>query len=70
MNATPQRHAYRCLPLTIINQTGCWIRNPVGFTATWRGTDEPGSIDFRFDGFADTWRIWINSQFGEVPSRP
>ena len=38
MNATPHRFAYRCLPLTIVNQTGWWIRNPVGFTATWRGS--------------------------------
>ncbi len=65
MNATPQRHAYRCLPLTIINQTGWWIKNPVGFTATWRGTNEPGGIEFRFDGAAATWQNWINSQFGE-----
>ena len=37
MDATPHRYAYRCLPLTIVNQTGWWIKNPVGFTATWRG---------------------------------
>ena len=54
MNATPQRFAYRCLPLTIVNQTGWWIRNPVGFTATWRGPTAPGSIDFRFDASAET----------------
>ena len=42
MNATPHRFAYRCLPLTIVNQTGWWIRNPVGFTATWRGPTAPG----------------------------
>ena len=49
MSNTPQRYAYRCLPLTIINQTGWWITNPVGFTATWRGEASPGSIDFQFD---------------------
>ena len=38
MDATPGRFAYRCLPLTIANQTGLWITNPVGFTATWQGT--------------------------------
>ncbi|MCA1685255.1 MAG: DUF6065 family protein, partial [Planctomycetia bacterium] len=36
MDATPNRYAYRCLPLTIMNQTGWWVKNPVGFTATWR----------------------------------
>ena len=65
MNATPHRYAYRCLPLTIVNQTGWWIRNPVGFTATWRGSNAPGSIEFRFDAAADIWGNWINSQFGE-----
>jgi hypothetical protein len=65
MNATPNRFAYRCLPLTIVNQTGWWISNPVSFTATWRGPNAPGSIDFRFDVAGELWRNWINSQFGE-----
>ena len=43
MDATPNRYAYRCLPLTITNQTGWWIRNPVGFTAAWSGRPEPGT---------------------------
>src|SRR5262249_42604795 len=58
------RFAYRCLPLTIANQTGLWIRNPVGFTAIWRGYDGPGSIDFHFDRSADVWRNWISNEFG------
>jgi Family of unknown function (DUF6065) len=65
MNATPNRFAYRCLPLTIINQTGWWIKNPVGFTAIWRGSTAPGSVEFRFDASTEIWRNWINSQFGE-----
>lgn len=65
MNATPFRHAYRCLPLTIINQTGWWVKNPVGFTALWDGTSSPGSIQFRFDSPDAVWPQWINSQFGE-----
>lgn len=64
MDATPQRYAYRCLPLTIANQTGCWIRNPVSFTAVWNGRPEPGSIVFRFDTAEAVWGPWINSQFG------
>ena len=52
MDATPNRFAYRCLPLSIVNQTGWWIKNPVGFTATWRGISLPGTIDFQFDGAA------------------
>jgi len=65
MDATPSRYAYRCLPLTIANQTGWWVKNPVGFTATWRGRTEPGTIDFRFDAGAELWQRWVNSQFGE-----
>jgi len=65
MDATPNRYAYRCLPLTIMNQTGWWVKNPVGFTATWQGRTDPGSIDFRFDASGEVWKGWINSQFGE-----
>jgi hypothetical protein len=65
MNATTNRHAYRCLPLTIVNQTGWWIKNPVGFTANWNGGNTPGSIEFRFDQSGEVWTSWINSQFGE-----
>src|SRR5581483_4200794 len=55
MDATPAHHAYRCLPLTIANQTGWWIKNPVGFTATWRGGTYPGSIEFQFDASGELW---------------
>jgi len=65
MDATPSHHAYRCLPLTIANQTGWWVRNPVGFTAVWNGGKQPGSIDFWFDAAAELWSGWITNQFGE-----
>ena len=64
MNNTPQRYAYRCLPLTIVNQTGWWIKNPVGFTATWRGGTAPGTIDFQFDSSSEVW-----SQLDQQPVR-
>jgi hypothetical protein len=64
MDATPSRFAYRCLPLTIANQTGVWVKNPVGFTATWQGSERPGSIDFQFDGPAEVWRKWLSNEFG------
>ncbi len=64
MDATTSRFAYRCLPLTIANQTGIWVSNPVGFSATWSGRDEPGSIAFAFDTSGDLWGQWINNQFG------
>ena len=64
MDASPGRFAYRCLPLTIANQTGFWVANPVGFTAIWRGGKAPESIDFAFDRSADVWQKWISNEFG------
>jgi hypothetical protein len=64
MDASTNRFAYRCLPLTIANQTGLWVTNPVGFTATWHGIDHPGAIEFLFDGGGDVWRDWVTNQFG------
>lgn len=65
MDATPHRFAYRCLPVTIANQTGWWVTNPVGFTAVWDGQCEPEAIQIRFDAEPELWSKWINNQFGE-----
>ena len=64
MDSTPNRFAYRCLPLTIANQTGLWVKNPVGFIATWQGSQRPNSIDFQFDTDPETWTQWISNEFG------
>lgn len=64
MDATPSRFAYRCLPLTMANQTGLWVKNPVGFTAIWRGSERPNSIEFAFDVAGDIWGAWITNEFG------
>lgn len=37
MDEFSQRHAYRCLPLTIANCTGWELLTPVAFRATWNG---------------------------------
>ena len=37
MEAFEDRHAYRCLPLTMANTTGWEILCPMGFTAEWNG---------------------------------
>jgi hypothetical protein len=65
MDSTPSRHAYRCLPLTMANQMGWWVCNPVGFSAVWNGGRQPGSIQFSFEVAAELWAGWINNQFGE-----
>ena len=64
MDATVNKFAYRCLPLTIANQTGWIINNPVGFTATWDGNPNAGGIAFKFDTGAAEWHGWVNDQFG------
>jgi len=39
MDATPNRFAYRCLPLVMANQFGWWVLNSSRIVATWDGTD-------------------------------
>jgi hypothetical protein len=65
MDDTPARYAYRCLPLTIANQLGWWIGNPVGFTAVWSGDARPGGIQFHFDAAAEVWSSLVSDQFGQ-----
>ncbi|MEO8393084.1 MAG: DUF6065 family protein [Chloroflexota bacterium] len=44
-----QGNPYRCLPLTMANQLGWLVLNPVGFVAEWH-PDDPGSpIKIEFD---------------------
>src|SRR3546814_7449776 len=38
MDATDQRFAYRCLPITIANTYGWELLCPAGFSAVWDGT--------------------------------
>ncbi len=64
MDRSASRFAYRCLPLTIANQTGLWVKNPVSFTAVWRGFGAPGSIEIQFDTAGDVWKNFITDQFG------
>jgi hypothetical protein len=64
MDATQDHFAYRCLPLTIANQVGLWIRNPVGFTALWRGDARANTVEFRFDAAGEFWKNWVTNHFG------
>ncbi len=47
MDATDQRYAYRCLPLSIANASGWEVLCPVGFEASWRGDDALDAIRIR-----------------------
>lgn len=44
MDATDERSAYRCLPLTIANACGWELGCPSGFTATWNGGPDAGDL--------------------------
>lgn len=65
MDATPEKFAYRCLPLVMANQAGWVVRCPIGFKATWNGGTDLDSLklDFAGDG-PETARTQINSNFG------
>jgi hypothetical protein len=45
MESFLERHAYRCLPLTMANTSGWDILCPVGFTAEWNGGPLAADID-------------------------
>ncbi len=49
MDATPERFAYRCLPLTIANAYGWEILLPCRVVATWNGGAEIGDVEIEID---------------------
>ena len=59
-------HAYKCLPLVIANQMGWILTCPVGFTATWDGTNKAsqGAVRFEFDEEPERWSSQIIDRFG------
>ncbi len=57
----PDRFGYRCLPLTMANQVGWEILNPVAFTARWNGRDGLDAISIRFH---DESTDLVGSHFG------
>jgi len=61
MDETQERFAYRCLPLSIANQTGWEILSPAGFTARWNGKNDLSAIRIKFD---DEESPLIGSHFG------
>lgn len=43
-------HAKKCLPLTMANQSGWLLLNPVAFSARWDGGDSVSSVTLREEG--------------------
>jgi hypothetical protein len=49
METTPERFAYRCLPLAIANAHGWEIGSPCGFEARWNGGRGTEAVEIRLD---------------------
>jgi hypothetical protein len=49
MDESPQRFAYRCLPLAIANQAGWLLHNPATFTAIWDGGPHRFNVHVHFE---------------------
>lgn len=61
IESLPDRFAYRCLPLTMANQIGWELLNPIPFTARWNGRDGLDAISIRFH---DAPSPLVGSHFG------
>lgn len=63
MDATPDKFAYRCLPLVMANQAGWVITCPRTFSVVWNGKTDPHSSTLNFmDGQPPSKHI--QSHFG------
>jgi hypothetical protein len=49
MEKTPERFAYRCLPLAIANAHGWELLSPCGFEARWTGSLAADGVEIRVD---------------------
>jgi hypothetical protein len=49
MEASPERFAYRCLPLAIANAHGWEMLSPCGFEARWNGGPRVEDVEVRLD---------------------
>lgn len=63
MEATPERFAYRCLPLAIANAQGWEMLSPCGFEARWNGGPLVEDVEIRIDAGSGT-RVPV-SLFGQ-----
>lgn len=64
MEKTPERFAYRCLPLAIANAHGWEVLSPCGFAARWRGGEGRDAVEIRLDRGAEPARAPV-SLFGQ-----
>jgi hypothetical protein len=64
MDGTPERFAYRCLPLAIANAHGWELLSPCGFEARWTGGPGTDAIEIRLDAGEASTRVPV-SLFGQ-----
>ncbi|MBO9518738.1 MAG: cupin-like domain-containing protein [Porphyrobacter sp.] len=64
MDATPERFAYRCLPLNIANAHGWEILSPCGFEAEWNGGSGAADVVVRPDPGSEAHRVPV-ALFGQ-----
>jgi hypothetical protein len=62
MDASHERYAYRCLPLTIANQSGWLVPSPVTFSACWDGGTGLDAVTLTFAAPRPDGRV--TSHFG------
>ena len=63
MDRTPEKFAYRCLPMSIANAYGWQILNPVRFVANWNGGQSPDCLSITAVD-AETQPLAARSHFG------
>lgn len=64
MDRTPERFAYRCLPLAIANSFGWEVQSPCAFAATWNGESGPDAIRLRALDGEYPLASFVDSHFG------
>ena len=62
MDATHERYAYRCIPLSIANTSGWEIALPFAFEVVWYGGD--GLADVQFRSLDERAPHFVSSHFG------
>lgn len=65
MDRFSERHAYRCLPLTMANTTGWEILCPFAFTAEWNGGRQAEDIKLTPDRPHPEFKDFVKSHFTE-----
>lgn len=62
MDETPQRYAYRCIPMTAANSLGWEILNPYDCKIIWTGGDSVNDLDIQFPANPE-----VNDGTGGIP---